>query len=113
MSGKSEPTLPVFWPCSMAVHKQIILNVVLSLDPDILIEIRKRKSNEARKMEAGHEVGEERKLIAYGTGMRFNRVEEKWVVASLSRFGRAKLSGGQCFSVLISHMRADAIHTQA
>jgi hypothetical protein len=76
----------------MEFDEKIVI-VVLSLDQDVSIEIKKRRANEARKKKEGVEVGEERKLFADGTGMRFNRVKEGWVVASLTRFGRAKLSG--------------------
>ena len=69
------------------------LVVALSIDPDVSIEIEKRKENEALRLKQGNEAGEEQKLFAYGTGMRFNRVGGEWVVASHTRFGRAKLSG--------------------
>ncbi len=71
--------------------------VVLSVDPEISTEIRMRRANEKQKREAGIDDGGKLKLFADGTGMRFNRVQEGWVVASLSRFGRAKLSGNYYF----------------
>jgi hypothetical protein len=75
-------------------YKTVI--VVLSLDPEISIDIKMRKAGEEQKKKAGVEIGAERKLFADGTGMIFNRVEAGWVVASLSRFGRAKLGGNHC-----------------
>jgi hypothetical protein len=68
--------------------------VVLTLDLDSSSNKSERLRRERKKKDGEDEVdGEERKLFADGTGMRFNKVKEGWVVALLSRFGRAKLSG--------------------
>ena len=86
-----KPTLVV-----KTMSKEKTLVVVLSLDLETSSNRGERYRAEREKQD-GIEEGDERKIVALGTGMRFNRVAGQWVVALLSRFGRADLSGVDYF----------------
>ena len=66
--------------------------------------IRNERLRRQRKLDNQEIQEENMRTVAFaeGIGIRFNKVESGWIVASLNRFGRANLSGTLSSSITMA-----------
>ena len=80
----------------MAEEDEKLFRVVIGREVETSVHRNERRRRQ-RKLEEGQSEDVERHFFAERIGIRFNLVftgnRDKWIVAQLSRFGRAKLSG--------------------
>jgi hypothetical protein len=82
---------------SADIHRMsaVLLKAVISREPENSVikgeRMRAKRAEERNQDKAIHS------FEAHGTGMKFIRSKNMWIVASLSQFGRASLSGKVSF----------------